>query len=171
MVAEHLAVVHRVAGARVGPDAADDVAAETFSEAWNALSAGAGPRDSERAWLIGIAINRCRMHHRAEARWQRRRRRGGTLDQASTALLDDLTAIDEKLDAARAAAALLRALARLPDAERATVIVVAHGELTPAEAAEALGLPAATVRSHLFRARRKLAGAIADLTDFEELQP
>jgi RNA polymerase sigma-70 factor, ECF subfamily len=55
------------------------------------------------------------------------------------------------------------ALRELPEAFRATVLLVDVEELSYEEAAAALGCAVGTVRSRLFRARRILAVALADL--------
>ena len=53
------------------------------------------------------------------------------------------------------------ALEDLPEAFRATVLLVDVEELTYEEAAAAIGCPVGTLRSRLFRARRLLAVALA----------
>lgn len=52
------------------------------------------------------------------------------------------------------------ALAELPAEFREAVLLVDVEELTYEEAATALGCPIGTVRSRLFRARRRLAAAL-----------
>jgi len=56
--------------------------------------------------------------------------------------------------------ALAAALARLAPAERDVLLLIAWGELSYAEIAEALGIPVGTVRSRLNRARRKVREAL-----------
>ncbi|MEZ5288800.1 MAG: sigma-70 family RNA polymerase sigma factor [Vicinamibacterales bacterium] len=53
-----------------------------------------------------------------------------------------------------------RAVAALPDRQRLVFTLSQVDEQTPAEIAQATGMSAATVRVHLFRALRKLRGAL-----------
>ena len=53
LYAEHATAVHRFALRRAGPDAADDILAETFLVAWRRI--GDVPADRERAWLLTTA--------------------------------------------------------------------------------------------------------------------
>jgi RNA polymerase sigma-70 factor (ECF subfamily) len=52
-------------------------------------------------------------------------------------------------------------VAALPAAEREALLLVAWEQLTPAEAAVALGIPQGTVRSRLHRARSALRPVLA----------
>ena len=64
------------------------------------------------------------------------------------------------MSAQAARRALAAALATLAPAERDVLLLIAWGELSYAEIAEALGIPVRTVRSRLNRARRKLREAL-----------
>ena len=55
-----------------------------------------------------------------------------------------------------------RALARLPDADRDTLLLYALSDLTYEEVAEALEVPVGTVRSRLARARTRALAALGD---------
>ncbi|MET8412398.1 sigma factor-like helix-turn-helix DNA-binding protein [Streptomyces sp. NPDC005195] len=66
-----------------------------------------------------------------------------------------------RLDAAALAPALRHALAELPDEEREVMLLVSWEQLTPAEAAAAVGVPAGTARSRLHRARGRLREPLA----------
>jgi RNA polymerase sigma-70 factor (ECF subfamily) len=63
---------------------------------------------------------------------------------------------DDRLDAARAATALERALGSLSEDYREILLLVAWEQLSPAEIAQSLQLPPGTVRSRLHRARSAL---------------
>jgi RNA polymerase sigma factor (sigma-70 family) len=63
---------------------------------------------------------------------------------------------------------LMAAIRQLPPGQREVLVVVALGELTTVEAAEALGKAAGTIRSQLFRARAALRAALDEGTDPEE---
>lgn len=161
LIADHADVVHRIAISQVGPDLADDVVSETFAAAWRTRESFDPSVGAAKPWILGIALNRCLSLGRANRRWQRRAgraigERGDTADFAP--------ATDARLDARAHGAALLKAVAGLPVVQKSVFVLVAVGGLEPAEVAGVLGIPPATVRSHLLRARRALASAI-DLED------
>jgi RNA polymerase sigma-70 factor (ECF subfamily) len=54
-------------------------------------------------------------------------------------------------------------LARLSDDEREVLLLVAWERLTPAEAAETLGIPQGTARSRLHRARALMRGELVSI--------
>ncbi len=62
----------------------------------------------------------------------------------------------------------MAAIRRLPEGQRAVVVLVALGELTPSQAARVLGKPAGTVRRLLCQARVALHQALADATAPED---
>ncbi|MDF2711784.1 MAG: sigma-70 family polymerase sigma factor, partial [Nonomuraea muscovyensis] len=59
-------------------------------------------------------------------------------------------------------AELVSALAALPAKDRDVLLLVAWGDLTYVEVAQALGIPVGTVRSRLNRGRRKVRAALGD---------
>lgn len=74
---------------------------------------------------------------------------------------DDYKRLESAIDASSVAPALRESLRALPPGERAVAELVLLDELTPEEAAVALGVRAAAIRMRLARARRKLR-AVAD---------
>jgi RNA polymerase sigma-70 factor (ECF subfamily) len=151
LIRDHAPVMRRIAASQVGPDSADDVVSESFATAWCDRASFDPTIASERAWLVGIVVNRCRSMGRAQRRWQHR---------AHRAIADVPIEFDDesaaRIDAGRLGAEILRALRALPDDQRLVVLLVAHAQLTPTEIATALSMPPATVRSHLLRARRTI---------------
>jgi RNA polymerase sigma-70 factor (ECF subfamily) len=104
-------------------------------------------------WILGIAANLCAVERRRVAREREAvRRLAGerTLDD------EDVLRLERKIDAAGIAPRLREELTRLPRGERVVAELVLLDELTPTEAAAALGLHPAAVRMRLTRARRKL---------------
>jgi len=124
-------------------DEADDLAQETFLAAWERigrLHAGA----SVRAWLCGIAWRKAQTFARGRARSARRDRQWlDSRDQAFTPAEEDR-------------AAVTKAMAALPMDQRAAVALCLAADWSHAEAAEALGLPLGTLKSHVTRGRAKL---------------
>ena len=148
----NFAVVHRFIARRVGAPLADDLAAEAFATAFRrrrSFDPGQGPA---RAWLLGIANNLVREHWRAEQR----------LLSISSRLEAEPGSIgrepgpEEQVAASGLAPRVAQALASLPAAQRDVLLLHAWGGLSQQEIAAALGLPAATVRSRLWRARGAL---------------
>lgn len=122
---------------------ADDLAQETFVTAYARLAAFR-PGESFRSWLCGIGYRKWLTHRRGESR--RGAREAAAMDLATETAG---AAPDARLDAAAA-------LAALPADQRAAVALCLAAEFSHAEAAEALGLPLGTVKSHVARGRAKL---------------
>jgi RNA polymerase sigma factor (sigma-70 family) len=148
----HYDAVHRYLARRVGPDLADDLAAETFTEAFDVRFRFDTAHPDARPWLFGIATNLLRHHHRGEAR---RLRAYARLDRPADAD-DGLGGIEARLDAERAGPAIAEALMRLSAGERDVLLLFAWADLRYEEIAVALRIPIGTVRSRLHRARRRV---------------
>lgn len=123
------------------PADADDLAQETFLAAWSSLWLYRG-QASLRSWLCAIAWKKGLTHERS-----RRRERLRIDGLAAPVAVDDCPY--RRLD-------VRAALATLPEAQRAAVALCLGGEFSHAEAAQALGLPLGTVKSHVERGRAKL---------------
>ena len=153
VVRRHETAVHAFLARRAGPQAAADL----LGEVWVRAFAGRGGYDpahpDARPWLYGIARNVLRAHWRA-------RPAPGTATQNA----DPWDDVVDRLDAAARAGALAAALRALPPAEREVLLLVAWEQLTPAEAAAALGVPPGTARSRLHRARAALRLALQEAT-------
>jgi RNA polymerase sigma factor (sigma-70 family) len=130
--------------------AAEDATAEAFARAfanWDAVARHPNPR----AWVLRVAWNYYRSSWRKwEGRWS-----AEALGPAPTT--SECWADPDLVSAIRA----------LPLGQREVVVLVALGELTTAEAADALGKAAGTIRSQLFRARSALRRALDDDADPE----
>jgi RNA polymerase sigma-70 factor, ECF subfamily len=131
---------------------AEDLTSIVFLEAWRSRGKAALPAGSELPWLYGVAANvlrkqwRTQRRHRAAlARLPRPRDEGDLAEDA----------VDRLADRELAGRALKR-LRTLPPIEQDVLSLCAWEELTPKEAAAALGIPEATVRTRLHRARKRL---------------
>jgi RNA polymerase sigma-70 factor (ECF subfamily) len=132
--------------------AADDLLAEAWLQAFAARRTFDPSRGSARGWLFGVARNVLAAHVRRSTRAEA---------LPGERVSDPWQAVDERLDAAALAPALRRALAELPALEREMVLLVSWEQLTPAEAAAVVGIPAGTARSRLHRARSRLRERLA----------
>ncbi|MEU1337115.1 RNA polymerase sigma factor [Streptomyces sp. NPDC090075] len=163
----HADAVHRYAARRLGPEAAEDLMAETFVTAFQRRKTYDLTRADARPWLFGIATNLVGRHRRAEAR------RFKALAKVPTPVEHEEPVADRAV--ARAGATGVRrdlaaALAGLSARHRDVVLLVAWGDLDYEEVALALGVPVGTVRSRLHRARSRLREALGgtDPTAFRE---
>jgi RNA polymerase sigma factor (sigma-70 family) len=149
---------------RVEPALGDELAAETFLQAFDARARYDVTRADARPWLYGIASNLLRRHRRAEERRLRAYARAATRAGQEP----DLDAVVARLDAGDAAGALATALASLGPGERDVLLLHAWTELTYEEIADALDLPVGTVRSRLHRARHIVRELLAPTGEASE---
>ena len=162
VVRRHEVAVHGFLARRAGPA----VAADLLGEVWVRAFAGRGGYDpaypDARPWLFGIARNVLRSHWRAS----RAAEHPAGTDHPAEDPWDDVI---DRLDGPVRSRALLSAVRALPSAERDVLLLVAWEQLTPAQAATALGVPPGTARSRLHRARTALRLALA--TDLAQEEP
>jgi RNA polymerase sigma factor (sigma-70 family) len=130
---------------------AEDLASVTFLEAWRRRAAVV-EEGKVPAWLLGIANNAVRHQRRSLLRY----RRALSRLPAPRAEPDHADESGNRMEAEREAARVLKELRRLPANERVVVALIAWEGLTSSEAAVALGVTEATVRSRLYRARKRL---------------
>ena len=147
---EHIRAVLRYALARLEPESAKDVTAETFLIAWRRLPDV--PSDPA-PWLFGVArkviAGQLRSGTRREALRLRLRLEVAAAGQASPGDLGE--EVSER-------AAVLTALARLSENDREALRLIAWDGLTSKSAAEVLGVTRLAFGVRLHRARRRLAG-------------
>jgi RNA polymerase sigma factor (sigma-70 family) len=141
---------------RVGRTIADDLAAETFTRAFERRSSYDTQAERALPWLLGIAINLLAHHRRSEGRRLRALAAARTTEPAD--------ASSERVHAALAER-LVAALEQLDDYDREALLLYAWGDLKYEEIASVLGIPVGTVRSRLNRARRKLRQALEERAD------
>jgi RNA polymerase sigma factor (sigma-70 family) len=148
--------LYRFAYRRVGPDAAEDVVADTFLAAFQRRRRYDVARADARPWLFGILTKEIAQRRRREqARYRALARAVG--DTTMDGLADRVAA---EVSAQAARASLAEALARLAAGDRDVLLLVAWGDLSYEEVAQALRIPVGTVRSRLSRARRKTREAM-----------
>lgn len=151
--------VRRFVARRLGVGRSDDVVSEVFRIAFEQRDRFDSAAPSALPWLYGIAGNLVRREHRDHARWLAALERAdGRRDVGGGDPLLDAAA---RLDAGNDRALLAGALLALGADEREMLLLVAWEELTPAEAATVLGIPAATARTRLHRARLHIRAHLA----------
>jgi RNA polymerase sigma-70 factor (ECF subfamily) len=149
--------IHRYVSARLGPAASDDVAADTFLAAFDQRHRYGLTWPEARPWLYGIATNLIGRHRRAEIRLYRALSRSAAREEEA----GHADRVAERVSAERLSPELARGLAALAKGDRDALLLVACAQLSYAEAARALDIPAGTVGSRVNRARRKLRRTLA----------
>lgn len=138
------------------PDA-DDMSQEVFIKAYRALGSFRG-ESSFRTWLYRIGVNTC-LNFRSS-----RKPPAAEVDES---LADQGPSAADGVLAGERARVLRDAVSRLPDKQRATVILKVYHELTHEEVAGILGSTVGTVKANLFHGlanlRRLLRGEAASL--------
>jgi RNA polymerase sigma factor (sigma-70 family) len=148
--------IHRYAAKRLGQDAAADVAAQTFLEAFRQRGRYDPERANVRTWLYGIATKVVGRHQRTETRALRARARLGPGRGAE----EHTERVDSRVSAEGLRGELDGAIAALPRGQRDVLLLVALADLSHDEVAAALGISYGTVGSRLNRARTKLRKAL-----------
>jgi len=148
----HEQLVLRTAGRLLGRrEEARDAAQEVFLRLYRHLPSIRQEHDL-KPWLYRVTVNVCRDIARKNYRVPTLPLEEHEIEPQSA----DGTSIIEDLDLARRRELMRSALGRLPEGERAAVILRDIEGLSSAEAARALGSSAATIRSQVASARVKL---------------
>lgn len=150
----HFDAIFRYLRRRVGRSRAEELAAETFTQALVSRDRFDRRYTDARPWLYGIAVNLLRHHFRDEER---------QLQAYAQSGVDPLAAAEPSLEAGAEAVGPLvaAALAGLPPIEREALLLYAWAELGYGEIAAALEIPVGTVRSRLHRARGHMRELLA----------
>jgi RNA polymerase sigma-70 factor (ECF subfamily) len=144
----HFVAVHRYLARRVGRERADDLASQTFTVAFARRASFRRDALDARPWLLGIATHLLLNDRRSEQRLLETMARLGAQAHVAMSHSDrQASEVDGELAAA---------LAGLDGDQRDVLLLVAWGELSYEEIAEAMAIPVGTVRSRLSRARAHL---------------
>jgi RNA polymerase sigma-70 factor (ECF subfamily) len=143
------------------PAAGDDVVQETFIRAQAHLGALREP-EKMAAWLLRIAHNLCMDHLRA--------RQSSRIDPAAD--LDVLSAVEaasleQDLERRQMSDCVRGMIERLPDNDRAVILLFDIEGLSHEEIAGILGIDAGAVKVRLHRARKKLRAVLEDGCSFD----
>jgi RNA polymerase sigma-70 factor (ECF subfamily) len=168
VIYRHEAAVGAYLARRAGREAAEDLLGEVWVAAFESRAAYDRSFDGARPWLYGVALNRLRRH------WRSRPAEEPVPDMTRLATgWDPWPTVDARVDTQ---AVLRAALARLKPEEREVLTLVAWEDLTVADAARVLGMPAGTGRRLLHQARTALRNApevavlLTDLNKVKETQ-
>jgi len=139
-------------------DATDaaEVLADTMLVAWRRID-DVPLGDESRPWLYGVARRVLGNRQRADGRLRRLAQRLAL--EVGELVVHPTEHVPDQLW-------VRAALRALDDVDREVLTLTAWEGLTPGELAVALGIPAATARTRLYRARARL-GAQLDATDVE----
>lgn len=162
----HAEEILRYARARLGPDLAEDVAAETFVAAFRHRDRYDTTRPDARPWLYGIAVRQIGRHRRALARQLRLLRSA----PAEPVTEDFVPRAAERVTAEQLRPQLGAVLAGLPGADRELLLLVAWAGLSYEESAQALGLTVSAVKSRLHRIRIKTRQALGGANPAREAE-
>ncbi|MFG1643323.1 RNA polymerase sigma factor [Amycolatopsis sp. NPDC049252] len=151
VVCRHEVALGAYLARRVGRDTAEDLLGDVWVAAYESRRTYDRSFDSARPWLYGVALNKLRRHWRSE-----------TAEDLVPEVADvaggwdPWPAVDVRVDIQT----LLRAaLAKLKPEQREVLTLVAWEDLTAAEAARVLVIPAGTARRLLHEARKELRNA------------
>ena len=144
----HFDALFGYAARRVGRQLAEEIATETFTQAFDRRRTFDFDRDDAAPWLFGIAANLLRRHWRTE---RRRLAAYARSTERSASQPDDVPRLD-----------VLVALDQLSGDEREALFLFAVADLSYEETAAALSVPVGTVRSRLARARERVRRVVGD---------
>ena len=153
----HFGDIYGYIARRLGSDAATDVAAEVFCQAFKSRHRFDPSQASARPWLFGIVSHLLRRHYRRETG---RLRALAKIESQPSSSQNHADSAIERADAAAESRKVVKALSKLSARDRETILLHAWGDLTYREIANGLGVPVGTVRSRLNRARRVLRAAL-----------
>ena len=123
---------------------ADEITSDTFVSAWLARKRIRQP--TVKGYLFAIARNLYRDR-------QRRQERHAELDEQMT---DERISAQTRMEQTAEVRAVLAALQQLPEIDRTALLMRALDEIPYEEIAETLGIPVATAKVKVYRARLKL---------------
>lgn len=151
LVRRHQSAVRHFLRHLAGGDAAlaDDLAQDTFVQAWHGLANFRG-NSTFATWLLGIAHNHWRN--------ARRKQRTVSVEPAHLATLDPVPSTAQLSDLRHD---LDRALRTLTDEERTALHLCFQQGLSHSEIADVLQWPLGTVKTHLNRGKEKLRPLLA----------
>lgn len=156
-IEQHAKLLHRIAYRMMGePHEAEDIVQEAMLRLWDhapKLEARSDSAPKLAAWLkrvcINLAIDRLRVAKR-------------TSDAQVPERADEAPLADAQMQASEEGAVARALIAKLPEKQRAAIVLTYYEELSNADAAEALDMKIKAFESLLHRARSALRKTYAD---------
>lgn len=145
---------------------AEDLTQSTFLTAWRRRRDIRIVAGSALPWLLTVANNTVGTEWRARRRWLAAIRRM----PVATGVDDPADEIAGRIDDQRRMRPILAAVRRLPRAEREAIALCVWSGLSYTDAAQALGIAEASVRSRVSRAKSRLAVLLGPPTDVNSQQ-
>jgi RNA polymerase sigma-70 factor (ECF subfamily) len=170
LMRRHNQTLYRAARSILKDDAeAEDAVQEAYLLAYRAMDRFRGDAKLS-TWLVRIVVNEAIARSRKRSRAEVIRLDGEAESgiEAVEATMNDIPSEQPEQSVLRAETRRLleKKIDELPDAFRAVFVLRALEEMTVEEAAAALGIPEATVRTRFFRARGLLRESLAREVDF-----
>ena len=167
----HSVAVFRFLARQTDRQSAEDLLAEVFVTAFRIRERYDGSRVNAQGWLLGIAANVARHHHRSRARFMRMSQQ--VYNHVDSTGREE-AGMEQRLASDAVRPQLEAALNELPDRQR-EVLLLSLFDLDYDEMADALSIPVGTVRSRLSRARAHMRELLDPdgkypLTEFEGLR-
>jgi len=139
---------------------AEDATQSTFLIAWRK---GAGVRlvdESILPWLLTVATNAVRTEQRSARRWLAALLRMPPDRDDASGMADQVA---DRVDDVRRMRTVLRAVRRLPRAEREALMLCVWSSVSYADAAALLGISQGSVRARVSRARGRLNRTLGEI--------
>jgi RNA polymerase sigma factor (sigma-70 family) len=149
-------------------EAAAELVAETFAEAFSSRSRFRDQGVDGAGWLYGIGKHLLSRYFRAGAVEARARRRLGMPER--TVNDDDYERIEELIDFERVGDVILEALSTLPEEQRRAVRLRVIDGSSYRRVAETLGCTEPTARARVSRGLRRIASQIKPTEDDEPIE-
>lgn len=154
LVTRHTPMVHAIAWRMLGDAVeAEDVVQDVFVKAWVNAKGWTPAGGGLGGWLRRISTNSC---------LDRLRRPRAISDDILAEREDEGPSADVQIDAARRQTAVAQAIRKLPDRQRAAIILTYYEGASNAEAASILGIGVKALESLLVRARQALTHTLTD---------
>jgi len=131
---------------------ANDLTQEAFLRAWRGIGRFRG-RSAFSTWLYRIAVNAC-LNFRASKK--------PPAQELPETLADPGMGAAQRVERSDQARRVRQAVSRLPEKQRATLILKIYHELTHQEVARVLGSTVGTVKANLFHALGNLRKLVAE---------